>query len=188
MLSQRTTASYPVENMTTIRGGSRTTCLAGEIAQCDFWFPPIRLPVGFGQTRTLSQLPVLTMITGYAPVGACSAAGDPPGGGFMPAGGGCCTAGAALPARPDLHLPTDFKIQLQAWLGMANHRRSAPWVAPSGADRRGQGGNAGVVAGAANRRVENTLRLPRDHYVRLTATTTRCIRRRWVAGSWSAPI
>jgi transposase len=45
---------------------SRTTYLAGEIAQCDFWFPPIRLPVGFGQTRTASQLPVLTMITGYA--------------------------------------------------------------------------------------------------------------------------
>lgn len=45
---------------------SRTTYLAGEIAQCDFWFPPIRLPVGFGQTRTPAQLPVLTMITGYA--------------------------------------------------------------------------------------------------------------------------
>jgi transposase len=45
---------------------SRTTYLAGEIAQCDFWFPPIRLPVGFGQTRTAIQLPVLTMITGYA--------------------------------------------------------------------------------------------------------------------------
>jgi transposase len=45
---------------------SRTTYFAGEIAQCDFWFPPIRLPVGFGQTRTATQLPVLTMITGYA--------------------------------------------------------------------------------------------------------------------------
>jgi transposase len=45
---------------------SRTTYLAGEIAQCDFWFPPIRLPVGFGQLRTAAQLPVLTMITGYA--------------------------------------------------------------------------------------------------------------------------
>jgi transposase len=45
---------------------SRTTYLAGEIAQCDFWFPPIRLPVGFGQIRTSMQLPVLTMITGYA--------------------------------------------------------------------------------------------------------------------------
>jgi transposase len=45
---------------------SRTTYLVGEIAQCDFWFPPITLPVGFGQTRTATQLPVLTMITGYA--------------------------------------------------------------------------------------------------------------------------
>src|SRR5215204_3430082 len=45
---------------------SRTTYLAGEIVQCDFWFPPIRLPVGFGQIRTSMQLPVLTMITGYA--------------------------------------------------------------------------------------------------------------------------
>jgi transposase len=44
----------------------RTTYLAGEIAQHDFWFPPISLPVGFGQARTAKQLPVLTMITGYA--------------------------------------------------------------------------------------------------------------------------
>lgn len=34
---------------------SRTTYVAGEIAQCDFWFPPIELPVGFGQTRTAKQ-------------------------------------------------------------------------------------------------------------------------------------
>jgi transposase len=45
---------------------SGTIYLAGEIAQCDFWFPPISLPVGFGQVRTATQLPVLTMITGYA--------------------------------------------------------------------------------------------------------------------------
>lgn len=44
----------------------RTTYLAGEIAQHDFWFPPVELPVGFGQTRSAKQLPVLTMITGYA--------------------------------------------------------------------------------------------------------------------------
>ena len=31
---------------------SRTSYVAGEIAQCDLWFPPIELPVGFGQTRT----------------------------------------------------------------------------------------------------------------------------------------
>ena len=44
----------------------RTVYLAGEIGQHDFWFPPIELPVGFGQTRSAKQLPVLTMITGYA--------------------------------------------------------------------------------------------------------------------------
>jgi transposase len=45
---------------------SRTSYVAGEIAQCDFWFPDIEVPVGFGQTRTAKQLPVLTMVTGYA--------------------------------------------------------------------------------------------------------------------------
>ena len=30
---------------------SRTNYAAGEIAQCDLWFPPIDLPVGFGQVR-----------------------------------------------------------------------------------------------------------------------------------------
>jgi transposase len=45
---------------------SRTAYAAGEIAQCDFWFPPVGLPVGFGQARTARQLPVLTMVTGYS--------------------------------------------------------------------------------------------------------------------------
>jgi transposase len=45
---------------------SRTQYVAGEIAQHDLWFPPIELPVGFGQTRRATQLPVLTMVTGYA--------------------------------------------------------------------------------------------------------------------------
>jgi transposase len=44
----------------------RTVYLAGEIAQHDFWFPPVELTVGSGQARTAKQLPVLTMITGYA--------------------------------------------------------------------------------------------------------------------------
>jgi transposase len=43
---------------------SRTTYLPGEIGQHDFWFPPIELPVGFGQTRAVKRLPVLTMVTG----------------------------------------------------------------------------------------------------------------------------
>jgi transposase len=45
---------------------SRTSYEPGEIAQCDLWFPPIRLPVGFGQVRKPAQLPVLTMVTGYS--------------------------------------------------------------------------------------------------------------------------
>jgi transposase len=44
----------------------RTVYLAGEIAQCDFWFPNIHLPVGFGQSRTAKLLPVLTMVCGYS--------------------------------------------------------------------------------------------------------------------------
>ena len=45
---------------------SRTAYVAGEIAQNDFWFPDIELPVGCGQTRATKQLPVLTMVTGYS--------------------------------------------------------------------------------------------------------------------------
>jgi transposase len=45
---------------------SRTAYAAGEIAQCDFWFPPVTIPAGCGQVRTARQLPVLTMVTGYA--------------------------------------------------------------------------------------------------------------------------
>jgi len=45
---------------------SRTAYAAGEIAQCDFWFPPVQVPCGFGQVRVPARLPVLTMVTGYA--------------------------------------------------------------------------------------------------------------------------
>lgn len=45
---------------------SRTRYEAGEIAQCDLWFPPAGVPVGFGQVRRPVQLPVLTMVTGYS--------------------------------------------------------------------------------------------------------------------------
>jgi transposase len=44
----------------------RTSYVAGEVGQCDLWFPDITLPVGFGQVRTATQLPVLTMVTGYS--------------------------------------------------------------------------------------------------------------------------
>ena len=45
---------------------SRTAYAAGELAQCDFWFPDVQVPVGFGQVRTAKQLPVLTMVCGYS--------------------------------------------------------------------------------------------------------------------------
>ncbi len=45
---------------------SRTSYEAGDIAQCDLWFPPIAMPVGFGQRRTAAKLPVLTMACGYS--------------------------------------------------------------------------------------------------------------------------
>jgi transposase len=44
----------------------RTSYAPGEIAQCDFWFPDIVVPVGFGHARTAKQLPVLTMVAGYS--------------------------------------------------------------------------------------------------------------------------
>jgi len=44
----------------------RTTYVAGDVAQCDLWFPPVSIPVRFGQVRTPTQLPVLTMVTGYS--------------------------------------------------------------------------------------------------------------------------
>lgn len=44
----------------------RTAYEAGVIGQCDFWFPDIRVPIGFGQFRMAKTLPVLTMVTGYS--------------------------------------------------------------------------------------------------------------------------
>jgi hypothetical protein len=32
----------------------------------DFWFPPVTVPVGFGQERGATRLPVLTMVSGYS--------------------------------------------------------------------------------------------------------------------------
>lgn len=45
---------------------SRTTYEAGELAQFDFWFPPIEIPVGFGQIRSAKRLPVMTTVSGYS--------------------------------------------------------------------------------------------------------------------------
>ena len=45
---------------------SRTIYEPGEVAQFDFWFPAIELPVGHGQTRTAKRLPVMTCVSGYS--------------------------------------------------------------------------------------------------------------------------
>jgi hypothetical protein len=52
----------------------RTTYDAGDIAQCDLWFPPTTIPVGYGQTRSPMQLPVLTMGAGVFTVALGDAA------------------------------------------------------------------------------------------------------------------
>lgn len=42
---------------------SRTVYEAGELAQCDLWFPPVDVPLGFGQ---VGRPPVLVMVAGYS--------------------------------------------------------------------------------------------------------------------------
>jgi transposase len=42
---------------------SRTVYAAGELAQCDLWFPPVDVPVGAGQ---MGRPPVLVMVCGYS--------------------------------------------------------------------------------------------------------------------------
>jgi transposase len=44
---------------------SRTAYRPGELAQCDLWFPPADIPLGFGQT---GRPPVLVMVAGYSRV------------------------------------------------------------------------------------------------------------------------
>lgn len=41
----------------------RTDYAAGELAQCDLWFPPVTIPLGFGQCGTP---PVLAMTSGFS--------------------------------------------------------------------------------------------------------------------------
>jgi transposase len=41
----------------------RTDYRPGELAQCDLWFPPAQVPLGFGR---VGSPPVLVMVTGYA--------------------------------------------------------------------------------------------------------------------------
>jgi hypothetical protein len=45
---------------------SRTAYDPGELAQCDFWFPPVTMSARLGQVRWATRLPVLTMVSGYS--------------------------------------------------------------------------------------------------------------------------
>lgn len=46
---------------------SRTTYDPGEVAQCDLWFPPARIPLGFGQVGVGTAVPpVLVLTAGYS--------------------------------------------------------------------------------------------------------------------------
>ncbi len=42
---------------------SRTEYQPGELAQCDLWFPPVDVPLGFGH---VGRPPVLVMVSGYS--------------------------------------------------------------------------------------------------------------------------
>ncbi len=44
---------------------SRTVYQPGELAQCDLWFPPVDIPLGFGQ---VGRPPVLMIVSGYSRV------------------------------------------------------------------------------------------------------------------------
>jgi transposase len=74
---------------------SRTTYEAGELAQFDFWFPPIELPVGFGQSRTAKRLPVMTMVSGYSRFAGATLIPSRDTEDLYAAGGGCCPSSSA---------------------------------------------------------------------------------------------
>lgn len=42
---------------------SRASYAPGELAQCDLWFPPVDMPVGYGQ---VAPLPMLTITSGHS--------------------------------------------------------------------------------------------------------------------------
>ncbi|WP_406088846.1 IS21 family transposase [Kitasatospora purpeofusca] len=44
---------------------SRTVYRPGELAQCDLWFPPVDIPLGYGQS---GRPPVLVLVSGYSRV------------------------------------------------------------------------------------------------------------------------
>jgi hypothetical protein len=53
-------------NLSAVSTGPGSVASSARSRRCDLWFPPPELPLGFGHTRKPSQLPVLTMVTGYS--------------------------------------------------------------------------------------------------------------------------
>jgi lambda repressor-like predicted transcriptional regulator len=70
---------------------SRTEYQAGGLAQCDLWFPPVDVPLGWGQA---GRPPVLAMVSGYSRV----ITGDDPFPQCRGSAGGALAAGQRLGA------------------------------------------------------------------------------------------
>src|SRR5690242_12549482 len=165
---------------------SRTSYVAGEIAQCDFWFPPVRLPVGSGQVRRPAQLPVLTMVTGYsrwlsAVLIPTRKAEDLFAGWWqLIAGLGAVPRvlvwdgeGAIgrwrwfLPGRTFAG-PADFNAQLAAWVAVVNTRtRRALGCAPADRIAADKAAMLALPPVAPATGWRSWSRLARDHYIRL---------------------
>ena len=175
---------------------SRTSYQPGEIAQCDLWFPPIGLPVGFGQTRTPTQLPVLTMVTGYSrwlsaqliptrtaadlfagwwqlisTLGAVPRVlvckpADPEAKGLIERAHGYLER-SFLPGRTFAG-PAEFNAQLQQWLLIVNarHRRALD-CAPTDRITADRQAMLPLPPVPPATGWRSSLGLPRDHYVRL---------------------
>jgi transposase len=206
---------------------SRTTYRPGELGQCDLWFPPVDIPLGFGHT---GRPPVLVMACGYSrhldaellpsrqgpdllaghwlmlsrlgrvpralvwdnesAVGSWRAGKpkltddfeafrgtlgirviqcrprDPEAKGLVERANGYLET-SFLPGRR-FHGPADFNAQLQAWLTLANSRQHrALGCRPVDRLEADRAAMLALPPVAPTVGWKTSLRLPRDHYVRL---------------------
>ncbi len=167
---------------------TRTAYDPGQRVQCDLWFPPASVPLGFGHT---GHPPVLVMVSGYsrmifaqmlptrqapdliaghwallqAMVHQCRPR-DPEAKGLVERANGYLET-SFLPGRT-FASPGDFNAQLAQWLSRANarHHRSlgARPVDRWDADRAAM---LTLPPLAPQIGWAQAVRLPRDHYVRL---------------------
>jgi len=148
---------------------SRTAYAAGEIAQCDFWFPPIMLPVGCGQVRKPAQLPVLTMVCAYsrwlaALLVPTRTAADLFAGWWQLIGS---LERSFLPGRTFAG-PADFNAQLAGWLAVVNARpRRALGCSPAERITADKAAMLALPPVAPETGWRAQTRLARDHYVRV---------------------